>query len=80
MAKNPWTDTDPQPGDFDAYLDTLNPEDVESHIGNPEAMLTVVVNLSGEDATRLERIATQRGQAVGEVISDLLRDAERDAA
>jgi hypothetical protein len=80
MVKNPWTDPDPQPGDFDAYLDTVNPEDVETHPGNPEARLTVVVNLSGEDATRLERIATQRGQGVSEVISDLLRDAERHAA
>lgn len=77
---NPWTDPDPQPGDFDAYLTTIDPDDVEIHDGNPDARLTVVVNLSGEDATRLERIATRRGQGVSEVISDLLRDAERHAA
>ncbi|HEY5194005.1 MAG TPA: hypothetical protein VIJ39_09080 [Solirubrobacteraceae bacterium] len=80
MAKNPWTDPDPQPGDFDAYLATINPDDVDTHAGNPNARLTVVVKLTGEDATRLERIATQRGQDVSEVISDLLRDAERHAA
>lgn len=80
MAKNPWTDSDPQPGDFDAYLATVDPRDVEVHEGDPGARLTIVVNLSGEDATRLERIATQRGQGVSEVISELLRDAERHAA
>jgi hypothetical protein len=80
MAENPWTDRDPQPGDFDAYLATVEPGDVETHKGDPEARLTIVLNVSGEDATRLERIATQRGQGVGEVISDLLRAAERHAA
>jgi hypothetical protein len=80
MATDPWTDPDPQPGDFDAYLATIDPDDVETHDGNSDARLTVVVNLSGEDATRLERIATRRGQGVSEVISDLLRDAERHAA
>jgi hypothetical protein len=80
MTKKPWTDPDPQPGDFDAYLATVDPVDVEAHDGDPDARLTIVVNVSGEDAKRLERIATQRGQGVGEVISDLLRDAERHAA
>lgn len=80
MVKNPWTDPDPQPGDFDAHLATVGASDVEAHEGDPDARLTIIVNVSGEDAKRLERIATQRGQAVGEVISDLLRDAERDAA
>ncbi len=80
MAKNPWTDPDPQPGDFDAHLATVGAEDVEAHEGDLDARLTVVINVSGEDAKRLERIATQRGKAVSEVISDLLRDAERHAA
>jgi hypothetical protein len=80
MAKYPWTDPDPQPGDFDAHLATIDPDDVEAHEGDPDARLTIVLNVSGEDATRLERIATQRGQNVSEVISDLLRDAERHAA
>jgi hypothetical protein len=80
MTENPWTNPDPQPGDFDAHLATIDPDDVETHEGNPDARLTVIVNLNGEDATRLERIATRRGQGVSEVISDLLRDAERDAA
>jgi len=80
MTKDPWTDPDPQPGDFDAYLATVDAGDVEVHEGNLDARLTIVLNVSGEDAKRLERIAAERGQGVGEVISDLLRDAERDAA
>ena len=27
MAKDPWTDPDPQPGDFDAYLESIDPRD-----------------------------------------------------
>jgi len=80
MSKDPWTDTDPQPGDFDAYLATVDADDVEAHEGDPDALLTVVFDLSGEDAQRLERIAIRRGQTASEVISDLLRDAERHAA
>jgi hypothetical protein len=80
MTNDPWIDPDPQPGDFDAYLATIDPDGVETHKGNPSAHLTIALNVSGDDAKRLERIATQRGQGVDEVISDLLRDAERHAA
>ena len=80
MSRDPWTDPDPQPGDFDAYLATADADDVEAHEGDPDARLSIVFDLSGEDAQRLERIATQRGQTVSEAISDLLRDAERHAA
>ncbi|MGH2878068.1 MAG: hypothetical protein ACRDK4_00440 [Solirubrobacteraceae bacterium] len=80
MTKDPWTDPDPQPGDFDAELAALDARDIEAHDGVPSAQLSIVVNVSGEDATRLERIAKRRGQGIGEVISDLLRDAERHAA
>jgi hypothetical protein len=80
MTKDPWTDPDPQPGDFDTYLATIDPDNVETHEGNPSAQLTIVLNVSGDDAQRLERIAIRRGQGVDEVISHLLRDAERHAA
>ncbi|MGN6586744.1 MAG: hypothetical protein ACTHKT_04630 [Solirubrobacterales bacterium] len=33
MAKDPWKDPDPQPGDFDVELDQAH---VEIHEGNPE--------------------------------------------
>jgi len=80
MTKDPWTDPDPQPGDFDACLETAEANDVTFHKGNPDARLTIALSVSGEDATRLEQIAAERGQDVSEVISDLLRDAERHAA
>jgi hypothetical protein len=29
MAKDPWTDPGPQPGDFDGELDAIDPRDVQ---------------------------------------------------
>lgn len=80
MAKDPWTDHDPQPGDFDAYLTMADAVDIERREGDPTAKLTIVLDVTGDDAQRLERLASRRGQKVGEVISDLLRDADRRAA
>ncbi len=80
MSRDPWTDADPQPGDFDAELTTLAPNSVEMHEGNPNATLTFSVSVEGEDAKRLERIAAARGQKPGDVVADLLRDADRPAA
>jgi hypothetical protein len=31
----PWTDPDPQPGDFDAELDRASSDQIEVHEGNP---------------------------------------------
>jgi hypothetical protein len=78
MAKDPWTDPDPQPGDFDAYLasiDRRDPSLVEVHAGNPDAKLTRVVRVSGEDAALLDELAAKRGQRPGEVVAALLRSA-----
>jgi hypothetical protein len=72
MAKDPWRDPDPQPGDFDAELDRAQ---IEMHEGNPDAKLSILVNVEGDDAKRLERIANERGQQPGEVVSELLRSA-----
>lgn len=72
MPKDPWRDPDPQPGDFDAELDRAQ---VEMHVGNPNAKLSILVNVEGDDAKRLERIASERGQQPGEVVSALLRSA-----
>lgn len=80
MAKDPWTDPDPQPGDFDAHLATADTGDIEHSAGDPTAKLAIVLDVTGEDAQRLERLASRRGQKVDEVISDLLRDADRRAA
>jgi len=75
MTKDPWTDPDPQPGDFDADLAAIDPRFVEAHLGNPDAKLTIVVGIEDEDAERLQQLATARRQRPGEVISSLLRSA-----
>ena len=80
MSKDPWTDRDPQPGDFDALLATIDPGFVETHTGSPDSRLRILVGLEGEDAERLERIAEARGKKPGEVVAELLREADRSAA
>ncbi|MBS1890527.1 MAG: hypothetical protein JST59_04490 [Actinobacteria bacterium] len=75
MATDPWTDPDPQPGDFDTELDHARPDQIEIREGNPDAKLSILVSIEGDDAKRLERIATERGQQPGEVVSQLLRSA-----
>lgn len=72
MIKDPWKDPDPQPGDFDAELDHAQSE---MHEGNSNANLSIIVTVEGDDASRLERIANERGQQPGEVVSELLRSA-----
>ena len=80
MSKDPWTDPDPQPGDFDAELADIDPRFVEVHAGNPDAKLRMLISVEGEDVVRLERIAQARGKKPGDVVAELLRDADRSAA
>lgn len=80
MSSDPWTNDDPQPGDFDAVLESIDSELVESHDGNPNAVVRVLVSVEGDDARRLERIAQARGKTPHELVADLLRDADRPAA
>jgi hypothetical protein len=75
MAHDPWTDPDPQPGDFDADLTVVDPRYVEAHVGNPDARLTIVVGVENEDAERLQQLAARRHQRPAEVVADLLRSA-----
>jgi hypothetical protein len=46
---DPWTDSDPRPGDFDADLAAIDPRYLEVHAGNPDAILTIVVGGEDED-------------------------------
>jgi hypothetical protein len=80
MSTAPWTSEDPQPGDFDAVLATIESEYVERHEGDPSATLRILVSVEGEDARRLERIAEARGQTPHDVVAELLRGADRPAA
>jgi hypothetical protein len=80
MSKDPWTDPDPQPGDFDEELAKLDPRYTQHHEGDPNAKLIVLVEVEGEDAKRLERISEARGKTAADVVAELLRDAERSLA
>ncbi len=80
MSKDPWTDPNPQPGDFDADLASLDPRYVEYRKGDPDARLLITVSVEGEDVKRLERIAEARGTTPGDVVAELLRDADQSAA
>jgi hypothetical protein len=80
VTTDPWTANDPQPGDFDALLATIESEYIERHEGDPSASLRILVSVEGEDARRLERIAEARGQTPHDVVAELLRDADRPAA
>jgi hypothetical protein len=50
MTDNPWTDPDPQPGDFDADLAAIGPGYVEVLPGNPDAKVTTMVGVKDADA------------------------------
>ena len=75
MGKDPWTDPDPQSGDFDDDLGEIDPRYLEAHEGNPDAKLTIVIGIEDEDAERLQQLATARGQRPRDVITSLLRSA-----
>lgn len=77
MSESPWTDLEPQPGVFDADLVTIDPRFVDAHHGNPDAKVRIVVSIEGEDATRLQRVSAARGETPSEVITQLLREADR---
>ena len=48
MSKDPWADPDPQPGDLDAYLETVGDEFVDTYEGDPTATLRMVDTVEGD--------------------------------
>jgi hypothetical protein len=80
MSNDPWTANDPQPGDFDDVLASIDRKYVERHDGDPSATLRILVSVEGEDAKLLERLAEARGKTAHDVVAELLRDADRPAA
>lgn len=80
MTKDPWTDPDPQPEDFDEFLDSVDPNDIEFHEGNSGAKVTIVANATGEEAKRLERLALASDPPLYDVLADLRRTGRRGAA
>ncbi len=75
MTEDPWTDPNPQPGDFDDELAAIDPRDVQVVEAGSGSHVTLVVSVEGEDAKRLEQIAAERGKGVEEVVADLVRNA-----
>jgi hypothetical protein len=75
MTKDPWTDPDPQPGDFDAEIDAMDPRDIQFQQGNPDAEVIVLPGMDADDARRLAELAVERGKSVREVLAELVRDA-----
>lgn len=43
MRKDPWTDPNPQPSDFDVELDCARADQIEVYEGNPDATLSILV-------------------------------------
>jgi len=80
MSPDPWTEPEPQPGDFDRDLANLDPRYVERHDGDPDAKLMILVSVEGEDAERLQRLSELRGRKSSDLVADLLRDADRSVA
>jgi len=76
MSESPWTDLEPEPGDFDTELATINPRFIDAHHGDQDAKVRIVVSIEGEDATRLQRVSTARGETPSQLITQLLREAD----
>jgi hypothetical protein len=79
MSDSIWTSEDPQPEDLDALLEELDPSLIEDNPGGQRARVRIVVDLEGDDVERLGRIAIARGEGAREVLSSLLREADRPA-
>ena len=71
------TSDDPQPEDLDAALTNMDGWVIEDHPGGQTVRTHITVDLGGDDAERLARISTERGEGPRVVISDLLHAADR---
>jgi len=81
MPSDPWTDSDPGRGDFDAELASIDPRYVETHGGDPDVRLRILVSVEGDDAERASRADRRRARPEpGDVVAELRRDAGRSVA
>lgn len=62
---DPWKDSDPQPGDFDAELDQAK---VEIHEGNPDAEPSILVSRASEMRALLRHAHPHGGNAAERVM------------
>lgn len=58
--RDPWTDPDPQPGDFDEDIERATPDDFQAQEGYPYATVTLI---SDEEAR--ERLGPERAKRLG---------------
>jgi hypothetical protein len=77
ISESPWRDLEPQPGDFDPDLATIDPRYDERHRGDPDGKLRILLTVEREDARRLHRIDAARGQKPTDVVAELLPAADR---
>jgi len=75
MPELPTNAPDPEPGDFDAELETISDADLEFVEAGSGVPISIEVLVEGEDARRLTRIASERGKRPGEVVAELVRNA-----
>jgi hypothetical protein len=57
MTQSPWTDPEPQQGDFDADLSAIDSRFAEALRGDPRARVRIVLSVEGEDTRRLQRLS-----------------------
>lgn len=55
--------------------EAMDPRDIQVVEAGSGAKVKFTVNVEGEDATRLEQLAQERGKDIDEVVADLVRDA-----
>ncbi len=55
MARDPWTDPDPQPGDFDAELETISDADLEFVEAGNGAKVTIIAGYTRGPDGRIDR-------------------------
>jgi hypothetical protein len=73
MKRDPWTDPDPQPGDFDEMIAESTPDEWEHHEGNPDAR---VLRITEEEADRVRGIGLKPGEDPRQVVEEVVRRAE----
>jgi hypothetical protein len=63
---------DPQPGDFDAELEAMDPKLVQHLEPSPNGEVVLQVIVRGEAADILWRLAEERGELPSEIVASLL--------
>lgn len=80
MPKDPWTDPDPQPEDFDEFLASVDPSEIQVVEAGSGAKVTIVSEATGAEAKRLERLALESDPPLYDVLADLRRAGKPHAA